>query len=629
MFLALLAAPLLASAQTPYNPDPETTAHRWVVVYNTNWPDADNNGINDSEEVARHWMKRRGAPASSLLGIDFSYGTSDVYSGQTGWEAFWDEMVLPLRAKMVDDQNNHALGFLFVYGVPMRLQPPGFGTRGLDNALITLWDLGTRAVPAFQSVGHADVYFDAAPTHLTDPGRFDPAAHRFGGRRTYLTARLDGLTKEHAMEMVDSALYGDVYLSNQPGHYTGLAYCDTRYGAYTAGDLANYPYNHYVYANADKDMAYGRGWLEMAGFTLQWEPYGTEIGEPNAVFENGTSALTAPDAMIYEGWYNFNTYHDVWDWMVGSMACDLNSNSVARLRTPDPGTFLSSALHRGLTCGPGVVAEPYLNGHPYPEVFTYYMVNGYPFGESARISDAKAKWTNLYLGDPLYQPFRVGKVPQLDVDVPPPSQVLKAEATALVGEWQLETYLNTLGQMPDLGTLAVEYGEDPSFGNTSFGFDDRPRLFHQALLTGLAPDQVIYYRPDYTDPVGNVGAGNTFALHTGFETRSVVATIQSDQISLPAGSPLTLELAIGAADGLVSLTSFSVTLTAAHLGLNQVDFLPRFQGPQAVTYPSADATLRVVRLPFNGNFSAGTYVLEASATSPAGTDTDSVTIVVY
>jgi|FLOH01.1.fsa_nt_gi hypothetical protein len=85
MFLGLLVTSLLAGAQTPYNPDPESAAARWVVVYNTNWPDADANGINDSEEVARHWMKRRGAPPSRLLGVACSTGMSDLYSGQAVW----------------------------------------------------------------------------------------------------------------------------------------------------------------------------------------------------------------------------------------------------------------------------------------------------------------------------------------------------------------------------------------------------------------------------------------------------------------------------------------------------------------------------------------------------------------
>jgi len=628
MLLTLMIAPLLASLQAPYDPDPEQLADRWIVVYNTNWPDADGNGLNDSEEVAMHWVKRRGASLDRMVGIDFSHGTADNYSGQAGWEDFWDEMVLPLRNAVVDDNNNHAIGFLFVYGVPMRIAPPGFSNRGLDTTLIHLWDLGTRAAPIYANFGHADSYFDAAPTIGVDPGRFDPATDRYGLHRTYLVARLDGLTKEHSMEMVDSALYGDVYLSNQPGHYTGTAYCDTRYGAYTAGDLAAYPFNHFVYANADKDMAYGRSWMEQAGFQLQWEPYGTEIGEANAKWEDGTPALTAPNAMMYEGWYNFNTYHDVFTWLVGSMACDLNSNSVSRLRQANPGTFLSESLHQGLTCGTGVIAEPYLNGHPYPEVFTYYMANGYPFADAARISDSKVRWTNLYLGDPLYQPFRVGKIPLLDTDAPPPCEMLAASSTAVAGEWDLSTYLNTLGHMPDLGTLTVAYGEDLTFGNQAVGDDDRPRLFHTTTLTGLGADRIIFYRPDYTDPVGNVGIGKIFVLHTGLETRDVIATLTSDNLNVVVGQPFQLELAVGASDGLASLTSYGVTLTATHLGLNAVDILPRFLGPNATTFRSADETLRVIQLQVPGTLSAGTYVFEASASSALGSETNLVTVVV-
>lgn len=629
MFFSLLAAPMLFSPQGSFDPDPEDLGDRWVVVFNSAWPDEDGNGLNDSEEVARHWAKRRGVPLDRLIGVDCSNGTSDLYSGQSGWEDFWDEMVLPLRTQVVDDSNDRVLGFLLVYGVPMRLSPPSYGTRALDTTLMNLWDMGDRATPSFTTYGHADVYFDSAPTSGVDPGRFDPAVHRFAGRRTYLVARLDGLTKDHAMEMVDSALYGDVYLSNQPGHYTGGAYCDTRYGAYTSGDLAGYPFSHVFYDTADKDMAYGRDWMEQAGFALKWEPYGTEIGEPSAQWEDGTPALTVSDAMMYEGWYNYNTYHDVWTWMVGSMACDLNSNSVARLREEDPGTFLSSALHLGLTCGTGVVAEPYLNGHPYPEVFAYYMIEGYPFAEAARVSDPKARWRNLYLGDPLYQPFRVGKTPQLDQDAPPACQVLHASASAVPGDWDLETFLDTTDAMPDLGTLSVAFGEDPTFGSLATGSDDRPRLFHTTQLLGLAADEVIYYRPDYTDPVGNTGTGSTFVLHTGFETRDVIATIESDTLSVPVGTPFILELAIGSTDGLGSLTSQDITLTATHLGLSQLSILSRFTSAAAEVYSSAEGNLRTIRLEVPGTIGAGTYLFEASSASAAGSDADSVTVVVF
>lgn len=72
-----------------------------------------------------------------------------------------------------------------------------------------------------------------------------------------------------------------------------------------------------------------------------------------------------------------------------------------------------------------------------------------------------------------------------------------------------------------------------------------------------------------------------------------------------------------------------MTLTATHLGLNQVDLLPRFMGPQAQSFPSADGTLRVVRLAVSGTLPVGTYVVDVNAATALGTDFDSVSVVVY
>ncbi len=627
---ALLAAFALPAAQTPFDPDPERTAHRWLVIYNANWPDEDGNGINDSEEVARHWAALRGVTADNVLGVACSTGTSEIYSGQTGWEAFWDEMVTPIRNKILNDSSTYTLGFLFCYGVPIRITPPGFSTRGLDTTLISPWNLGDRTTPFFFSFGSPDTYFDAAPGVGTDPGRFDPASFLELGHRTYLVARLDGVDKQHAMELVDMALYGDAYLSTQPGHYSGTAYCDTRFGLYSASDLAGYPFGHWTYASADKDMAYGRDWMPQAGFPLRWEPYGTEIGESGALWSDGTPADSAPDAMVYEGWYNYRQYFDVWTWKVGSMACDLNSDSVAHMRDPVPGTFLGSALQRGLTCGPGVIAEPYLNGHPYPEIFVYYMLAGYPFGEAARVSDSKLKWTNIYVGDPLYQPFRVGKVPILDTTPPPPATIESAAYTGTPGEWAIAARLDNLhGALPDLGTMELRFGPDPSLLNSVPGADSRPRIFQNALLSALPADAVTYYRADFTDPVGNIGLGTTYVLHTGLENRPVVARLHASSTSVPVGTPFTIELALGASDGFRSLTSYQVTLTATHMGLDHVGILNQFLGPDATLYDAPDGTLEVSRLLENGTLSVGTYLIEVSASSPAGSDGDSLTINVY
>ncbi len=582
--------------------------------------------------MARWFARRRGIPAQNLLPVDCSSGTSYAYSGRAGWEAFFDELVTPMRNKVSKwSDEDHILGFVFSYGVPYQLSsvPGNHGTRSVDQTLITLWTLGDRVTPAYITYGHVDAYFDPAPGFGTDPGRFDPAVHRRQGLRTYLVSRLDGLDSQHAVELVEMALYGDAYLSPLPGYYGGNAYCDTRYGAYSWADLAGYPFGHDTYADADKDMAYGRQWMEQAGFPLWWEPFGTEIGEAGAAWDGGGSALYAPDAMFYEGWYNYNTYHDAWDWMVGSAACDLNSNSVARIRQANPGTFLGESFQRGLACGPGVIAEPYLNGHAYPEVFAHYLVNGYPFGEAARISDPKAKWVGMYVGDPFYQPLRSGKVALLDTAAPPPCAVLEAAATGVAGEWAVRTaLLPAPGSLPELGRMELHFGPDPAYGGSAAAVDDRPRVFHTAYLSGLGADELVHYRPDYTDPVGNTGTGPERVLHTALDTQPVVAWIDAPSQTVPAFTPFEVEVAMGAAGGFAALTRRSVTVTAAHMGWLQLDISALFAGPQATRYPSADGALWASRLTVAAGLAPGSYLIEVAADSALGGDLDSATILV-
>ncbi len=629
MLALMLTLFIFCPAPQDFDPDPEGTAARWIVVYNANWPDNNSNGFGDSEEVARYFAMRRGVPGNQVMGVACSTGSNYYYpSGQDGWELFWDEMVEPLRTATSYFDEDYILGFVFCHGIPYRLSPPGAGTRALDTTLMWLWNIGDRDAPLFMNYGNRDVYRDQAPGFGTDPGRFDPAVHRQNDSRTYLVARLDGLDVEHSIELVDSALYGDAYISPLPGYYTGTAYCDTRYGLYDWSQLADYPYGHGTYANADKDMAYGRQWIEQAGFTLMWEPYGTEIGESGAEFENGQPALSAPDALWYQGWYNYVQYFDVWEWKVGSAACDLNSNSIANFRQASPGSFLGNALLRGLTCGAGCIAEPYLDGHPFPEVFIYYILNGYPFAETARVSDPRAKWTQVYIGDPLYQPMRLDKVPLVDTQAPPPCQMLEAAATATSGEWRFRTMLDTTGFLPDLGTLALHHGGTPDYGFTVSGEDDRARLFHTAYITGLGSDELIHYRADYTDPAGNVGPGEDMVAHTALESQPVVTRILASETTIPSGTTFDLEVVFGAQDGITSFTAYSVTVTAAHMGWSDLDITRMFRNPPAVLYDSADDTVIASRREDVLLLDPGTYVFEIEAASSAGTDSDSVTIVV-
>jgi uncharacterized protein (TIGR03790 family) len=627
-----LLSPLVLAALAPqgFDPDPEDLAKRVLVLYNANWPDENGDGVGDSEEVARFYAAKRGIPLGNLVALNCS-PTAHYYSGQAGWEAFWDEMVLPVRDHIENVVGSRVGvgGLVFCYGVPYQINPPGWSPRGLDTTMIGLWALGTRTSPAYSAYGSFNSYHDPAPTVGNDKERFDPANRNFGGETSYICARLDGLNVEHAKELVEYALYGDAYISPQPGYHQGFAYADTRYGAYTWADLAGYPYGHNAYANADKDMAYGRQWLDEMGFVLRWEPYGTEIGEAGAKYEDGSSAETAPEAMFYEGWYNYNKYQDVFEWLVGSTACDLNSNSIARIRQLNPGTFLGESFQLGLAAGVGCIAEPYLNGHPFPEVFQHYMlVKGYTFGEAARISDPKLLWTNLYVGDLLYQPMRPGKIALLDTQAPPPS-VVSETAGAVAGERDFSTYLDTFGVLPDVGRMQLEYGATPALGQTLYADQDRPRVYHTATMTGLSADQLVHYRADYTDPAGNLGLGQEYILHTALDATPVLARVETESLSLPAGSSFEIELVYGAQAGAATLTSTTATVTSAAMGWTQYDLGGRLPMLNPTYYSSSQAKLQSARLTVPGILPVGSYLIEVTATSPAGSDSHSITIDLY
>ncbi|TAH38603.1 MAG: TIGR03790 family protein [Planctomycetota bacterium] len=625
--LCLLLALAPAALPQDFDPDPEHIAHRVLVVYNANWPDHNGDGVGDSEEVARHHAARRGIPERNLFPVYCSVSGAS-YDGLAGWQACWDEVIQPLRDHLTLNYGPwDILGFSFCHGVPYQINSPGGGERSLDESLIRLWQLGDRDHPPFAGVGSPDNYFDGAPTLGPDVGRFNPKLFVYFGERNYLVARLDGADAARSKELVDFALYADAYLVPQPGYYTGTAYCDTQYGLYTDQDLANYPFGHNSYANADKDMAYGRRWLEQAGFVTRWEPYDAEIGMPGAVFSDGSSAATAPQALWYHGWYNLLTYHDAWEWLPGSAACDLDSLSIYNLRSAAPGSFLGEAFRRGLTASVGVLAEPFLDGHCYPESFTYYLVaKGYTFAEAARVSDPRTLWRNLYVGDFLYQPTRAGKAALLDTQQPPPAAVT-VSAGSTPDERVFQTTLDTAGSLPDVGRLTLHYGPTPAYGFAVAGEDDRPRVYHSARVGGLGPDELLHFRADYTDPAGNTGAGTDLILHTALATQPVLARVVAPS-TVAAGQSFEMEIVLGAQAGFATLTSYSVTITSAVLGWSQRDVLPLILGLVPRFFNAADGTLRSARCTVPGTLPPDTYLIEASATSGAGSDSHAVTLTV-
>src|SRR5262249_28660799 len=132
-------------------------------------------------------------------------------------------------------------------------------------------------------------------------------------------------------------------------------------------------------------------------FPLKWEntTNGLVIGSPGAMFSDGTSASRATRALFYGGWYNYSRYNDVWEWLPGSVVCDLSSAS----------TFGTEALRHGASAASYILSEPYLAGHQRPNILLYYLLHGFSFAEASTLATPTMGWMPINEGDPLYTPL--------------------------------------------------------------------------------------------------------------------------------------------------------------------------------------------------------------------------------
>lgn len=493
-------------------PDIEPHAWRTLIIYNESYPDENGDGIGDSEELAFYYREKRGVPPSNMLPLACKT-TEGYYAGE--WTMFFDEVVTPLHTKLAELGPQWIYYFAVCYGVPITIDVGGTNaSRALDAAIAAPYSIGDRETPLLPQRWWNNPYLERSPGVPPDKGRFDHT-YTLGFDDIYCVTRLEGDDVRWAKELVDRALYGEKYIAPAEGYHSGFGYIDTQYGYYTDEYLLDgYPFGYQTYEKADRSMAFGKFFVEDGGWELKWEYYGTEIGETGAIFHDGASAETAPSALWYEGWYNYGKYQDVWEWLVGAVACDLNSNSGAGVRRPQTYTsFLSQAFYRGLTAGAGVTDEPYLNGHYRPEVLLYYILNGHSFAEASFVSNPTIGWRDHAIGDPLYTP-NAPKVPEVDA-TPPPLPLVVDMAPDGGGDTArvIAISIETVADAPDLFVSRIDWGLDTGYGNV----EDFGAVFHmeeERILTGLSPSSTYHYMVTIVDPAGNVTETGDFEFTT-------------------------------------------------------------------------------------------------------------------
>jgi len=250
------------------------------------------------------------------------------------------------------------------------------------------------------------------------------------------------------------------------------------------------------------NMAYAEHYIISSGLPLKWENTTTSIniGKAGTMFSDGTSAELAPRALFYGGWYNYGNYNDVFEWLPGSVAIDLNSGS----------TFGMAALNHGASAAAYVIDEPYLDGHQRPNVLYYYLLNGYNFAEASMLSTPTINWMEMNEGDPLYAPLQ-NKTPITDTQLP----VLSAGYPQVVTETNTGNALVKLQisdmPEPEVVTAKVEYGLDTSYGD----FASSAPAFRRApsVSVPMLAGKTYHYRVYLIDPSGNTTVSDDYT-HT-------------------------------------------------------------------------------------------------------------------
>ncbi|MCB9870804.1 MAG: hypothetical protein H6837_13190 [Planctomycetes bacterium] len=552
---------VLPAQTTPDDPN------RVLVFYHRTWPDQNGDGMGDSEEVARYYATARNIPAARLVPLSIT-GTPRGWTNASAWQTFHDELVTPVKAALAAAGPTKIDTLVFCYGVPyfMNIPVASNARRAVDSLIQVPNALGDRTTCPIGTWFSSNPYLEPSPSVLPDKGRFDHATYRFSVHDMYLVHRLDGTDVDAAKDLIDGARYGELHEGVGVGRMPGNAYIDTRYGYYTdAVQKAGYPFGYTAYQNADHDMAFGKFFPPLVGLPTYWEASGAEIGETGAVWQDNSPALRARAAFLYGGWYNYGQYVDAWEWLPGSIACDLNSNSINGYENAYTGSFLASAFARGLSAGCGVVAEPYLNGHTRPEVLLYYLVQGFTFAEAASLSQPSLFWQTVNMGDPLYAPYSASRVRVADTTPPPLADagVVDPKGSSAT----LRVVVPRRPADPDLCTCRLEYGTAATALTTTVDHGTIYRSRHDFALAGIPDVPGLYYRVALRDPVGQTTQGPLWAMNprafTGFDVRA-----HAEPSSVAYAAPLTLRFAASTDTDFSTVTAFRIEL---EVGTQRVD----------------------------------------------------------
>lgn len=359
----------------------------------------------ESVEIAEHYMALRGIPEHNLIPLVLPEEET------ISWEKFSEEVHAPLihelvRRELIDGKitgkrdaagrllpelpdnfnpENARAGKKIAYlvlcrGVPLRIQNdpkklPPLPPKKEGEPAPKRAPLETNCASVDSEL--ALIAVPDLPVNGIVPNPFFKDAGRARLKNWVLkVARLDGITADEAKALADNAVQAE-----KKG-LMGRAYIDIG-GPHKQGDA----------------------WLAQAEKSVRALGFDTSV-ERSAKLIPATERYDAP--ALYFGWYTQNVGGFFLDknfrFPAGACAIHIHSFSATSMRSRTAWT--PALVARGVTATVGNVYEPYLGFSHYPHYFIEALAAGMRAGDAAAFANPALSWQTIFVGDPLYQPFK-------------------------------------------------------------------------------------------------------------------------------------------------------------------------------------------------------------------------------
>lgn len=168
-----------------------------------------------------------------------------------------------------------------------------------------------------------------------------------------------------------------------------------------------------VYIDESKREKTGDKWLSAAGKILSAAGFDVSENTEPRLF-GFADRMDAP--AFYFGWYAFNPAGYFADknfkFPAGASALHIFSFSAANMR--DRNSWTPAFMAEGASATFGNVYEPYLGGTHYPHVYVLALARGMSAGEAATAAMPFLSWQGVFVGDPMFKPFKTDLKKQME-----------------------------------------------------------------------------------------------------------------------------------------------------------------------------------------------------------------------